>query len=117
VEIRGGTVIGIVGTDFFAPVTIDVLIGGGPFVSVGRCFVWDYEFDLKNNRIFAGTPALAAGLYHLQVTTDGGPSAVLLNALEYVPFAEEMKVQRARRSFAPVWKTGPRVLVTNEPGD
>jgi len=117
VEVRGGTVITIAGMDFFGPVLIEVLEGAGPpFNVVGKCFVWDYEFDLKNNRIFAGTPALPAGLYSLRVTTDGGVSPVLLDCLEYVPFAEEMKVQRVRRSFAPVWKTGPRVLVTNEFG-
>lgn len=117
VEVRGGTVITIAGTDFFSPVLIEVLEGAGaPFNVVGTCFVWDYEFDLKNNLIYAGTPALPAGLYSLRVTTDGGPSPVLLDCLEYVPFSEEMKVQRARRGFAPVWKTGPRVLVTNENG-
>lgn len=117
VEVRGGTVISIVGTDFFAPMTVEVLVGAGaPFSVVGTCFIWDYEFDLRNNRVFAGTPKLPAGLYHLRVTTDGGPSPVFLDAIEAVPFAEEVKVQRVRRAWAPIWKVGPRVLVTNESG-
>lgn len=116
VEIRGGTVIQIAGTDFFAPVTIEVLVNpSGP--SAGFCEVFDYKFDLTRNMIFAGTPKLVAGTYAIRVTTDGGPSAILTNAMDAAPFAEEMKVQRVRRSYAPGWAVGPRVLVTNQPGD
>lgn len=105
---QGGTVIKIIGENFFAPVTVDVLDGG---VVVARGFVFDDEFDVEENRIFACMPARPTGLWDLRVTTPGGSSGVLADALDYRYFADESKVQRVRMGFAAPWRTGPRLFV------
>ena len=113
---RGGTILTIVGTNFFASddapfVTIEALLGGpGSYQVVGTCFVFDPEFDVARNRIFAGAPALLQGLYHLRVTTEGGESNVLENVIAARLFAEEYKTLSVRGKFAPKWRTGPRHL-------
>ena len=111
-----GTILTITGTNFFASedepfITIEVLIGTlGFYTVVGTCFVFDPEFDIARNRIFAGSPALLQGLYHLRVTTEGGVSNVLEDVLAARLFAEEYKTLSVRGKFGPKWRTGPRLL-------
>ena len=113
---RGGTILTVIGTNFFASedepfVTIEVLLGGpGGYQVVGTCFVFDPEFDVARNRIFCGAPALLNGLYHLRVTTEGGESNVLENVIAARLFAEEYKTLSVRGKFSPKWRTGPRLL-------
>ncbi len=108
VERRGGTIITILGTDFTTPATVEVLVGGTTVV--GTCYIFDPDFDLTSNRLIVGTPALSDGLYDLRVTTSGGPSAVLENALDVRLHAEQFKVESVRRKWAPAWEAGVRVL-------
>ena len=96
--------------------TFGVMMAVGFLVSawiVGRRlgeYGLDPEFDLEANRVYAGMPALATGLYDLRVLVGGVESNVLEGVLDYRKFAEEVKVERARSGFSPVWKTGPRLL-------
>jgi len=111
VERRGGTVVTISGTNFRDPLTIEILTGASPsFTVVGTGFLFDPEFDLLSNRAFVGMPALEDGTYHLRVTTEGGVSNVILDALEWDLFPEEYKIHRTRKGFARVWDVGPRFL-------
>jgi len=103
----GGDVVTIVGTNFSDPIVIEILLAGDV---VGTCYVFDVEFDLDSTRIHAGTPALDDGVYDMQVTTTAGPSAVLIGALEYRLFAEQMKAQRVNIGFAAPWAVGSRLL-------
>ncbi len=110
-ERRGGTVVTIGGTNFRDPMTVEVLSGGGgSFTVEGTGYIFDPAFDVRGNRIFAGLPALADGLYHLRVTNDGGVSNVLIDALEYALFPEEWRVVNRRRGWAKVWDVGPAFL-------
>lgn len=111
---RGGDVIKIVGSNFVNPITIEVLNAG--LEVVGTCYPFDDLglFALKPNTVFCGTPALPDGLYSLRVTTVGGSSTVLEDALQYELFAEEMKTQRVRVGLMRKWKAGRRLLSTNE---
>lgn len=113
---RGGDVIKLVGTGFFDPVLLEVLSGPalGPYTVEGTCYVFDPEFDVKRNAIWAGTPALTDGVYHLRVTTDGGPSAVLVDVLTYELFSEEVKALKVRQGLNWKWIAGRRMLVTGE---
>lgn len=112
VDVLGGDVIQIIGTEFEDSMTIEILTGpgGGPYTSVGTCYTFDPRYDLTTTRVFTGTPPLAAGKYHLRITNTAG-SVVLEDALDYQPFAEEVKVNRARAGFARQWATGRRILV------
>jgi hypothetical protein len=107
VERRGGTVIKLLGENFFDPMTVDILQSS---VVVANGYIFDPEFDLERNRAFVAMPALPDGFYDIQVTTDGGTSGVLVNAVEYRLHSEEVKVQRVRIGFAQPWVTGPRLL-------
>ena len=113
VERRGGGVVRITGENFVDPMTIEVL--KGPVV-VGTAYYFDAEFDLERNRVFAGMPALADGFYSLRVTTAGGDSNVLVDAVEYRLFSEQVKVHRVRIGFDTTWKTGPRLLTNQTTG-
>jgi len=104
---QGGTVLKILGENFFAPVQVDVLDAG---VVIASGFVFDAEFDVEQNRIFAGMPALPTGVYDLRITTPGGDSNTLFDVLDYRLFADESKVQRVRIGFAQPWRTGPRLF-------
>lgn len=116
VAIRGGTICKALGTNFFTRdsrpfIDIEILTGGpGAYVVVGTGYVFDPDFDIKSNLVFFGAPALARGLYHVRVTTDGGTSNVLTDAIAARLFAEEYKTVSVRGKFAPKWATGPRLL-------
>ena len=113
---RGGTVCTAFGTNFFTResrpyIDVDLLIGNlGAYEVVATGYVFDSEFDILRNKVLFGAPALQDGLYHLRITTDGGPSPVLENAIEARLFAEEYKTVSVRAKYAPVWATGPRFL-------
>jgi hypothetical protein len=113
VERRGGTVIKVLGENFFDPMIVEVLRAG---LVVGTGYIFDPEFDLERNRAFVGMPALADGFYDLRVTTDGGTSGVLVDALEYRLFSEQTKIHRVRVGLAAPWVTGPRILTNNTTG-
>jgi hypothetical protein len=106
-------VVRLLGTNFNDPMIIDVLQSG---VVVGNAFYFDAEFDLESNLCFVGMPALDDGFYDMQVTTPGGTSPLLVNAVEYRLFAEEMKVQRVRIGFSSPWAAGGRLLSSNVAG-
>lgn len=120
---RGGAVISLLGTGFSKPALIEVLSG---LTVVGTCYAFEADdlndgktdgdlglFALRSNRIFAGTPALADGVYDLRLTTPGG-SSTLVGALTYQLFAEEAKAQKVRQKLASKWKVGRRLLTTGE---
>jgi len=106
VDVLGGDVITIGGSNFYDPVLVEVLFGGLP---VGTCYVFDPRYDVSRSRIYCGTPALAQGTYDLQVTTGAG-SAIFVGALNYEPIADQMKVERVRVGFASPWTSGRRLL-------
>lgn len=106
VDVLGGDVITIGGSNFADPVLIEVLFGGNV---VGTCYVFDPRYDVSASRIYCGTPALAQGTYDVRVTTDAGTST-LVGALTYEPIADQLKVERVRISLARVWSAGPLVL-------
>lgn len=109
VDVRGGTILRILGADFIDP-QVEVLYGSAPSYDVaGECIGYDARYDVSGTRIFVGTPALVAGLYHLRVTTAAG-STVIESALAARPFAHEFKTVSVRGKYAPVWKTGERLL-------
>jgi hypothetical protein len=110
-EIRGGTVLGIFGENFFDPMTVEVLDAGEV---VGTGYIFDAEFDLERNRAYAGMPAMAEGVYDLRVTTAGGDSNVLEGALDYRLHSEQAKVHGGRIKFSSTWKTGPRTLTSGQ---
>lgn len=111
IDENGGTVCLLLGTNFFDPITIEILIGGsGAYTVVGTGYVFDPRYDLEQNRCYFGAPALERGLYHLRATTAGGTSGVLVNALAARQFAEEFKTLSVRGKFSSKWETGPRIL-------
>lgn len=120
---RGGTILRVIGTNFFDPVTVEILRGGaGAYEVVGEAYVFDPEFDVAPNRIICGAPAFGApvaslggdrpgdGLYHVRVTTDGGTTEVLEDTIEARLFAEENKTLAVRNKYSRQWVAGPRVL-------
>jgi hypothetical protein len=113
VERRGGTVCRVLGTNFFDPLTIEILRAA---VVVGTGYLFDAEFDLNRTRAFVGMPALADGFYDLRVTTEGGDSNVLTDALEYRLVSEQVKIHRVRIGYSAPWITGPRLLTNPTTG-
>lgn len=113
VERRGGTVVTIVGTNFFDPMTVEVLKGA---VVVGEGVIFDARFDLQQNRAYVGLPAAADGVYGIRVSTAGGDSPIFENAVEYRLHTEQVKVHRVRIGYAQPWVTGPRLLTNNTTG-
>lgn len=111
VAIKGGTVCRLIGTNFSDPMTIEIGLGsGGSFVAVAEGFVFDPELDLRRNRVFFGAPRLERGLYSVRVTTVGGVSGVLEDAIAARLFADEYKTVSARSKFARKWLSGTRIL-------
>lgn len=111
VDENGGTVCLVVGNNFFDPMTIDILTGGpGAYTVVGTGYVVTPKFDLQRNRCYFGAPALERGLYHIRVTTAGGVSGVLHDAIAAREFADEFKTVSVRSKYASKWETGPRRL-------
>lgn len=111
VDELGGTICRVVGTNFYDPTTIELLIGGpGAYEVVANGYVVDAVFDLRANYVVFGSPALALGLYHLRVTTEGGESSVLENVIASRAFAKDHKIVSVRSKYAPKWRTGPRYL-------
>lgn len=111
VDVLGGTVCRLFGTNFFAPMTVELGIGGGgSFAPLAEGVIVDYEFDLVRNALYFGCPRLEAGLYSLRATTPGGSTGVLHNVVDARPFADEHKTASVRSKFAPKWSTGPRIL-------
>ena len=104
----GGTIITVVGTNFSSPATIEIYTAGN--VLAGVCITHDDEFDIARTVIRCGTPALPPGTYGVQVVTDGGSSGIFENAFTAEPFADQMKIQRSRRSWARLWAVGRRIL-------
>lgn len=113
-DVLGGDVIKIVGSNFETSMVVQILTGasGGPYTVVGTAYIFDPRYDLTATTAYAGLPALAAGTYHVRVTTSIG-SAVLENILVYKPFAHEIVPEQARMGFAKVWETGARYLSGN----
>lgn len=104
IDVEGGTVVRIVGTNFEDPALIELILGG---TVRGVGYVHEPRYDLRANRIDAGMPAVPAGVYDLRVTTSGG-SATLLAALEAKPHAEEWRVVEGRGKWARAWRLGRR---------
>lgn len=112
VDIEGGDVIAIAGSNYFDPVSVELLVGGGPLEVVGTGYIFDPRYDVSSNKIWCGTPPLSRGTYHLRVTTPSG-STVLLNALRYEPIAYQTIVERSRINYSSVWAVGDRLLSGN----
>ncbi len=108
-DVKGGTVLGLFGDNFTDPTVIEVVDPIG-LETLGTAHYFEARLDLRNNKILAGFPALPQGTYGVKVTTAGGVSSVLLDAVTYEPFADEGKVQRVRRRWSPFWGTGERIL-------
>lgn len=105
-DILGGTIIRLLGDNFYDPMTVEVLLSG---LVVGTCYMFDPALDLTRNVALIGSPPLAAGTYDLRVTTGAG-TVTLANAIQAMLFAEEMKVHRVRIAYGHRWKTGDRLL-------
>lgn len=103
----GGTVVVVYGENFYDPMLVEILKSGNV---VGEGILWDPTLNLEENRAWVGMPALDDGFYDLRVTTDGGVSPVLVNALEYRLFAEEAKTLAARSKWGKNWDVGPRIM-------
>jgi len=106
VDIAGGTVATLAGNNFNKTAVIEVQQGG---VVLGYGVIALPDFDVQPNRLYVGLPALAAGVYDLRIITNSG-DALLVNAIEYREFANEYKVETARRKFGSAWKLGSRIL-------
>jgi hypothetical protein len=108
-DVKGGTVLGIFGDNFVDPTRIFVVDPIGLEV-LGEAYYFEAKIDLRKNKILAGFPALPAGTYGVKISTPAGMTPVLLDAVTYLPFAEEGKVQRVRRRWGEFWATGERLL-------
>ena len=110
-EVEGGTILTIVGSNFFPEFIPYVMLGptGGPYTQIAKGYLWDPDFDLTPSRAFAGMPALQAGVYSLQVETPAGLSNVLEDVLEYKPFSNEVITQKERTAWSSKWKTGEKI--------
>lgn len=109
-EVEGGTILTIVGTNFIPELVPQVLTGVfGSYTVIAEGYLFDPNFDLTATRAIVGMPALNTGSYHLRVTTPIGLSNVLENVLIYKPHAEEVIAQKGRAGWSPKWKTGTRM--------
>ena len=106
-DVEGGDVITIVGSNFFYPVVVELLQAS---VVLGTCYMFDPEFDLTASRLIVGSPALPTGIYDLKVSTPNGLEATLVSALTYKVVAEEVRTHQGRAKWASAWLTGPRYL-------
>lgn len=111
VDVKGGTVCQLFGTNFFDPVTVEIGLGtGGGFIVLGEGYVFEGVLDVRRNRVYFGSPRLVAGLYSVRVTTEGGTSGVLEDVIAARLFADEFKVVSVRGKYSAKWATGPRIL-------
>jgi hypothetical protein len=111
-DTRGGTVLEIIGMNFFPTFVPQVLIGVGPgYTLIAEGYLFEPRFDIRNKgtRALPGMPPAPVGTYHLRVKTPAGLSGVLENVLTYAVFAEEQKVQKASQAFAIAWNTSRRI--------
>ena len=108
-DTRGGSVLGVFGTNFLDPMSVEIIDPVSSEV-VGEVYYFEARLDLRSNKLYAGFPALPSGTYDIRVITPGGTSPVLESAVTYKLFAEEAKVHRVRRAWAPAWATGERLL-------
>lgn len=104
---EGGDVITVIGEHFSDPMTIEIMLGAQV---VGECYIALPRYDIRRNRVYAGTPPQPDGTYGIRITTVGGTSPIFLNALTYGLFSEEMKVEVVRKNMSAKWKTGRRLL-------
>jgi hypothetical protein len=120
VDELGGTVCLALGSGFDVSVTVEILAGpiGTPIVVVDEDgkpvmgYVAQTRYDVTSSRVYFGAPALTRGLYHVRLSTDGGTSSVLENAIAARSFAYDYKIVSARAKLAPQWATGTRELRT-----
>ena len=109
-EVEGGTILTIVGADFFPEFIPQVVSGppGGPYELLAEGYLFDPEYDLTPDRALPGMPPMVAGVYSLRVSTPAGLSNVLENALTYAPFADEVIIQKVRSAWSAKWRVGAR---------
>ena len=111
INVLGGTILRIVGSNFYDPVTVELLSGsGGSYVVAGAAYVFDPAFDVTAKLIYAGSPRLDIGTYSLRVSTPAGVSAIAVNVIEARVFADEYKTVSVRSKFGTPWATGSREL-------
>lgn len=112
VDLRGGTLLTVIGAGFVTPIELIVTRGpSGSEIEIGRGFIWDPNYDMTTSTVIFGLPRSdQEGNHNIQLIVSGTPSAVFYDAIEYKLFAEKYKVHKVRKSFAPVWRTGPRLL-------
>ena len=106
-DVLGGTVLTLYGSNFFDPALVELVLG---VTTVGRAEYLEARLDLRRRKLIVGLPALPAGVYSVRITTTYGTS-LLPDCVTYKPFADQMKIQRARRRWAPAWAVGPKLLV------
>lgn len=112
VSLRGGTLLTVIGNGFVAP--IELLVTRGPLgseIEIGEGFMWDSTYDLTFTTAVFGLPRSdQEGAHNIQLVISGTPGATFYDAIEYKLHAEKYKVHKIRKSFAPIWRTGPRLL-------
>lgn len=107
VDRRGGDVITIIGNNFSDPMIVELLLGG---IVQGQCYISRPRYDIKPNRVYAGTPELDFGTYDLRVETAGGSSVIFPNAVTYERFSNEMKAETVRKNMSDAWKSAQKVI-------
>ena len=113
-DVHGGSVVEIVGTGFYAPpIEVRIRQGGNTVEDaegkIASGYIYDPARDVVGRTlIYAGMPALPAGLYDVIVHTDGGDSNAF--EVEYRLFAEEHRVLSMRQKFSQTWRAGMRFL-------
>jgi hypothetical protein len=108
-DVKGGTVLGVFGDNFVDPTRIEIIDMGG-LETIGEAYYFEARLDLRKTKILAGFPPADAGTYGIRITTPAGVTPVLPDAVTYQAFAEQGKVHRVRRRWAPFWATGERLL-------
>lgn len=106
VEVEGGTVVTILGENFYPEFVPQVLLGG---ILQAEGYLHDPDFDLTPMRAYAGLPPLPYGTYDLRIKTPAGLSNILAAALVYKPFADETIIQKGRSNWSAKWRTGRRL--------
>ncbi len=111
-DVLGGDILVVTGTNFAAPMTCELLSGVGPsYVVEGEGYMFDARYDLKKSIAYYGSPALREGIYHVRLANPSG-SFVLHDAVAYVIVAHELKPDRVRSAYATPWQVGNRYLST-----
>lgn len=106
VDVEGGDVITVLGTNFEAPMQVDFMIGVDV---IGPGYIFDARFDVARNRALVGTPILPPGVYSIRVTTPSG-TTTLTDAVEAKIHAQELRVVGNRSKWAAPWDVGDRYL-------